>query len=109
MNDNDHRAFGSAVAPPERCQVFEATVELTEDQKAWPKVKIVPSGIEGVGLLVPVEKRVPPQEVLPAVAEMLTTGRATDAEAVFARIRAAGLTLRAVVGEDGVLRVTVGA
>jgi hypothetical protein len=55
--------------------------------------------------LVPAEK-VGQSEVLPAVAEMLAAGRATDAEAVFARLRAAGLALRAIVGEDGVLRVT---
>lgn len=60
----------------------------------------------GPDLLVPPEQATASREVLPAVAEMLAAGRAADAEAVFARLRAAGLALRAVVGDDGVLRVT---
>jgi hypothetical protein len=107
MSDNGLRQCEPV--PAEEGQVIIATIELTDEQKTWPRVRIVPSGTEGVGLLVSADKPYPHEWVLPAVAEMLTAGRATDAEAVFARIRAAGLTLRAVVGDDGVLRVTVGA
>jgi hypothetical protein len=88
-------------------QVIVVTVQLTDEQKTWRKVKIVPSGNEGEGLLVPVETPSPPvPPVLPAVAAMLTAGRATDAEEVFAQLRAAGLALKAVIGADGVLHVT---
>jgi hypothetical protein len=106
---NETVTAGRAVSPPERLTVLtvDPTAHLTDEQKQWRKVKVVPSANGDESQLVSVSS--PVKEVLPAIAEMLTAGRVTDAEAVFARIRAAGLTLRAVIGDDGVLRVTVGA
>lgn len=91
----------------------DPTAHLTDEQKTWRKVKMVPSGMEGVGLLVPVETPDPvappvtPRAVLSAVADMLATGYAGSAEAIFAKLRTSGLTLKPVIGDDGVLHVTI--
>lgn len=96
------------VRTPDGLTILEAhpTAHLTEEQKKWPVVRLVPSGTEGVGLLVPIEP-INLSEVLPVVARMLSEGRAWEADAVFARIRAAGMVLKTVIGDDGVLHVTV--
>lgn len=110
MNDATNRT-GTAVAPPERLTVLtvDPTAHLTDEQKTWRKVKLAYAGSEGAFALVPADAPapVPPgAQVLPAVADMLASGRAADAAGVFERLRAAGLALKAVVGADGVLHVT---
>lgn len=94
-------------------QVFVLQGHLTAEQKTWRKVRIVPSGSDGAGLLVPVEAPDPtappvtPQAVLAAVADMLAAGYAGSAEAIFAKLRTSGLSLKPVIGDDGVLHVTI--
>lgn len=88
------------------------TAHLTEEQKTWRRLKLVP-GREGEGLLVPVDTPdpvAPPvasRAVLSAVADMLATGYAGSAEAIFAKLRTSGLALKPVIGDDGVLHVTI--
>jgi hypothetical protein len=108
---NSATPVGRAIPTPEFGQVLyltaHPTAHLTEEQKKWPVVRVVPSDTEGVALLVPVDAPRRPAEILPAVADMLSAGRAGDAEAVFARLRAAGMSLKTEIGDDGVLHVTV--
>lgn len=102
-----HRA-DPATSTPEHFTVLDVhpTAHLTEEQKKWPVVRVVPSDTEGVALLVPVDSPRRAAQVLPAVAEMLSAGRAGDAETIFARLRAAGISLMTEIGADGVLHVT---
>src|SRR6266516_4528417 len=106
--DTQTTQVGRGVPTPERLTVLEVhpTAHLTEEQKKWPVARLVPSDTEGVALLVPV-KPIVPAEVLPVVAGMLSEGRAYEAAEVFARLRAAGLSLRTELGADGVLHVTL--
>lgn len=87
--------------------MIELTAHLADEQKKWPVARLMPSDTEGVALLVTVDAPPRPAQVLPAVADMLSTGRAGDAETIFARLRAAGLFLKTEIGLDGVLHVTL--
>ncbi len=107
MGDHNARPHGRAVPTPEFGQVIDLTAHLTEEQKKWPVARVVPSDTEGEALLVRLDAVPRPAQILPAVADMLSTGHAGNAAEVFARLRAAGMSLKAVVGEDGVLHVTV--
>jgi hypothetical protein len=107
MGEEKTGRVGRAVPTPEFGQVIHLTAHLTEEQKKWPVVRVVSSDTEGVALLVPVDAPSRPAQILPAVADMLSAGRAGDAETVFARLREAGMSLKTVIGDDGVLRVTV--
>lgn len=107
MNDTNPRPGGVAV-PPECLTVLtvDHTAHLTDARKTWRKMCVLPPDPTGAGLMVATESAPRAEEILPAVAEMLTTGAAGSAEMVFTRLRAAGLALKAVVGQDGVLHVT---
>ena len=112
------------VPAPEDLTVIEVhpTAHLSEEQRAWRVVELTPgrepTADEARRLFGATRGRspqppsprtplTPPQDILPAVARMLTEGGETDAPAVFARLRAAGVALKAVIGDDGALRVTV--
>ena len=105
--DNVTPPTGRAVPTPENYTILtvDLTAHLTEEQKKWPRARIVPSDTEGVALAVPVEPSTPAQ-LLPALGRMLAGGRASEAADLFARLRAIGKILKTSI-EDGVLRVTI--
>lgn len=93
---------------PPQCFVAENLL-ITEEQKKWRRLRVTASG---PAVLVPVDAPDPvvrPSDaaLLTAVADMLNAGFAGSAEALFRYLRESGRSLRAVVGEDGALRVTV--